>query len=254
MKARCFLILTVFFLSGCATVYNPATGRREFIMIPTDQEVAMGKNIHQQITQEMGLSRDAYKLGKLRGIGERLAKVSDRQDFKYNFFLVDKKDLNAFTVPGGNIYFFNGLFDKLQGDDEVASVLAHEIGHCAARHTIKKFQAALGYDLLSSLIFGSVPMGEGVQTAAGIAAGTAMNLAMSAYGRKDEYEADRLGIKYMYLAGYSPDGMIKVLKLLKQESQDRGAPLILRTHPFLEDRIKAVEEEIKVAPLKYGPE
>src|SRR3989338_678338 len=219
MKARCFLILTVFFLSGCVTVYNPATGRREFIMIPTDQEVAMGKNIHQQITQEMGLSRDAYKLGKLRGIGDPLAKVSDRQDFKYNFFLVDKKDLNAFTVPGGNIYFFNGLFDKWQGDDEVASVLAHEIGHCAARHTIKKFQAAMGYDLIGSLVLNQIAKGEQARNIASLSSNTVMSLVFSAYGRKDEYQADLLGLKYMDLAGYDLDAMPQTLEVLEKESK-----------------------------------
>src|SRR3990167_1010266 len=228
------------FLQGCTTMYNPATGREEFIMISTPSEVAMGKSVHESIIRKYKLSRDPAQIDRVRRIGERAAKVSDRQDYEYHFYLIEEDEMNAFTTPGGNIYVYTGLLEKLKNDDQVASVLAHEIGHCAARHTVKKFQAALGYDLISSLIFGSVPMGEGVQTAAGIAAGTAMNLAMSAYGRKDEYEADRLGIKYMYLAGYSPDGMIKALKLLKQESQDRGAPLILRTHPFFEDRIKAV--------------
>ncbi|HOW35720.1 MAG TPA: M48 family metallopeptidase [Candidatus Omnitrophota bacterium] len=240
------------FVAGCATLYNPATGRKEFIIIPTDYEVSMGKNIHSQIISEYGISPRQADAQKLTRIGQRLAKVSDRQDYEYHFYLVDKKDINAFTTPGGNIYFFTGLLDKLKTDDEIAAVLAHEVGHCAARHTIKKYQAALGYNLIGALVFSQVNMGDTAKGTAALAANVAMELAMSAYSRQDEYAADRLGVKYMYLAGYDLNGMIETLEVLDKESSGVNAPLILRTHPYVPDRIKAVREEIKQAPIKYG--
>ena len=151
-----------FILDGCATLgeYNPATGRSELIFIPTDTEVDMGKSIHQQVVSQYGISNDVAQTERVRRIGKSLAKVSDRQDYEYHFYLLNSKEINAFTVPGGNVYFFKGLLDKLDSDDEVAAVLAHEIGHCAARHTIKKYQAALGYNLIGSLIFSQVHMGK----------------------------------------------------------------------------------------------
>ena len=146
--------------------------------------------------------------------------------------------MNAFTIPGGRIYIFTGLVDKLDSDDEIAGVLAHEIGHCAARHTVKKFQAGL----IGGMILGQI--GAGGQTQQ-IATNTMMRLVFSAYGRKDEHEADRLGIKYMRLAGYDLDGMIKTLEILKKESKGSVTPVILRTHPHLDDRIISVKRQIE---------
>lgn len=251
-----FFVFAIFplILGGCATLgqYNPATGRSEFIFIPTDTEVDMGKSIHEEIVKQYGLSGDTAQTERIRRIGNKLAKISDRQDYQYHFYLLNSKDINAFTTPGGNIYFFTGLLNALKSDEEIAAVLAHEIGHCSARHTIKKYQAALGYNLIGSLVFSQVQMGDAAKQTLSLASNTAVQLAMSAYGRQDEYQADRLGIKYMYLAGYDLNGMIKTLQALEKESKGQRPPLILSTHPYAEDRIQAAEEEIKLAPSKYN--
>ncbi len=238
-------IFTVILTNGCATTYNAATGRREIIIIPTNEEVTMGEDIHRKLLTEFHLSQDKNKVGRLKRIGARVSQVSDRQDFEYHFFLVEKDELNAFTVPGGNIYMFTGLFDKLKTDDEIAGVLAHEVGHCAARHTIKKFQAAVSYSLIGSIILNTLQMEEQLQRIATLSTDVLMNLVFSAYGRRDEFEADRLGIKYLDLAGYNVNGMLEVLDVLKQESKGPRMPLILQTHPYVEDRIEAVKKEIE---------
>jgi predicted Zn-dependent protease len=235
------LLLTSF--TGCAT-YNAATGRSEFIFVNTDAEVNMGKSFDTQLNKEYTFSTDQAKVDRLNRIGSKLALVSDRQDYTYHFKLVAKDELNAFTVPGGYIYFFEGLYDRLSGDDEIAAVLAHEIGHCAARHTIKKFQAALGYDFVARVVLGAIT-NETARQLASVGGGVVAKVALSAYGRQDEYEADRLGIKYMRLAGYDLDAMIRTFQVLKTNSKGPEPPTILRTHPHLDDRIKAVEEEIR---------
>ena len=234
-----------FYLSGCTT-FNPATGRNEFIIIPTSDEVEMGQAIHAELLKENQLSTDARILERVERLGRSLAAVSDRQDYEYHFFVIEKDELNAFTTPGGNIYFFTGLLKRLDSDEEVAAVLAHEIGHCAARHTVKKFQAALGYNLIGSIIFSQIEMGEGAQQIASMSSGTLMNIIFSAYGRRDEFEADRLGVKYMRLAKYDLEGMIKTLKVLEKESEGKEIPSVVRTHPYVTDRIKAVEKEIEM--------
>ena len=244
------LLSMVFFVTGCTT-YNVATGRREFIIIPTADEVAMGQNIHYDLTRRYEFVTDGPELERVRTIGQKLALISDRQDFQYNFYVIDEDELNAFTVPGGNIYVYSGLLKKLSRDDQIAAVLAHEIGHCAARHTVKKFQAALGYNLIGSLVLGQLEPGAGQQIAAQ-STGMVMNVIFSAYGRQDEFEADRLGVKYMYLAGYDVQGMVETLGILKKESNGPELPLILKTHPHLDDRIKAVNEEIKTVKERYG--
>ncbi len=243
-----FGVLLVCSFSGCASLgtYNPATGRNEFIFISTPQEISLGDDIHQKLSDEFILSGQTKEAERVRRIGQRLALVSDRQDYQYRFFLIKKDELNAFTTPGGNIYIFSGLMDKLTTDDQVASVLAHEIGHCAARHTVKKYQAALGYNLVGSIVLGQVG-GESAREIASMSSNVVMNLVFSAYGRQDEYEADRLGVKYLRLAEYDPKASVTTLEVLQRESNDPGGPAVLRSHPHLPDRIKAVKKEIQLA-------
>ncbi|MCH7590548.1 M48 family metalloprotease [PVC group bacterium] len=233
-------------MTGCASLgtYNPATGRNEFIFISTPEEISLGNSIHRQLTKQFRISNQTAADERIHRIGRHLAQVSDRRDYQYHFFLVEKDEMNAFTIPGGRIYIFSGLIDKLTSDDQIASVLAHEIGHCAARHTVKKFQAALGYNLISSIVLRKI--GGGAQQIASMSSNMIMNIVFSAYGRQDEYEADRLGIKYLHLAGYDPKASIETLEILQREPKGDGAPLVLRSHPYLSDRIDAVKEEIRL--------
>ena len=244
-----FVILSLFFLYsavGCASLgtYNPATGRKEFIFISTPEEVSLGNSLHQQLSQQYKFSDHGKDYERINRIGQRVARISHRQDYKYQFFLIEKDELNAFTTPGGRIYIFSGLINKLTSDDQIASVLAHEIGHCAARHTVKKFQAAMGYNLIGSIILGQV--GEGAKQIASMSSNMVMGIVFSAYGRQDEYEADRLGIKYLYQAGYDPNATISTLQTLQRESKGVGAPTVLRSHPHIPDRIEAAKKEIQL--------
>ena len=245
-------ILLALTLSGCAGLmtYNPATGRNEFIAISTSSEVAMGKEIHSQLSRQYKLSTDQTRLERVNRIGQRLARISDRQDFAYHFYLIEKDEMNAFTTPGGNIYFYSGLLNKLSSDDEIAAVLAHEIGHCAAKHTVKKYQAAMGYDLIGNILFSAIGVDDQVRQVATMGTNQLMNLVFSAYGRQDEFQADQLGLKYMNLAGYKLEAMIETFEVLKKESKGPRVPLILRSHPYLDDRISMVRQEI--ARIKGG--
>jgi len=205
----------------------------------------MGRDIHGQLQQEFKFSNDPRKLERLNRIGRRLTQVSDRQDLEYRFYLIEKDELNAFTTPGGNIYMFSGLLDRMASDDQIAGVLSHEIGHTTARHTVKKFQAAVGYNIVGSILLSQLELENQAQQVLTQGTDVVMNLIFSAYGRKDEYEADRLGVKYMYYARYNMQGMIEILELLERESKGPNVPVIIRTHPYLKDRIVKVKEEIQ---------
>ncbi|MDP8212449.1 MAG: M48 family metalloprotease [Candidatus Zapsychrus exili] len=250
---RIFIInlIVIFLFSGCTTFYNPATGKKEFIAISTYEEVKMGEDIHNKLKKKFKFSKDKEKLDKLQKIGERVVLVSDRQDYKYNFFLVNNDELNAFTTPGGNIYVNTGIIDKLTTDDQIASVIAHEVAHCAARHTVKKFQVSLGYDFVGDFIFNNVQMSNMTKQVASLGADFVVNIIFSAYSRKDEYEADKIGIKYLYLSGYNPSAIVEVLDILLKESKGFRGFLVLRSHPYLEDRIKVARSEMKVVKSRY---
>lgn len=249
------VVIVCMIFSGCANfgTYNPATDRREFIFVNAQAEDAMGRDTHNKILQEYKLSSDKNKIVRLNKIGQQVALVSDRQDYSYKFFLIDKEELNAFTTPGGNIYIYSGLFDKLD-NNQLASVLAHEIGHCAAKHTVKKFQAATGYSFASlagKIILSSLKVDSSIASIASKSSSAVMNLVFSAYSRQDEYQADKLAVKYTYLSGFDVKGNVESLELLKKESNSPNTLLVLRSHPYLEDRIKNVNKEIEGIKSQY---
>ncbi len=246
----CAMGMIVIGSSGCASLgtFNPATGRNELLLISTYQEVALGQEVHQTLSEQYQLSTDSAKNARLQRLGQQMASVSDRQDYQYTFFLVDEDQLNAFTTPGGRIYVFTGLMDRLT-DEQLASVLAHEIGHCAAKHTAKKYQSALGYNLIGSLVLGQIASDSARQLAS-ISSGAIMQLVSSSYSRRDEYEADRLAVKYMQRAGYDPKAVIGAFEVLKANSGGSQIPLILRSHPYLDDRITAVKQQIATGSVQ----
>lgn len=252
LKVFPFYILILLGLSvgGCAT-FNAATGRNEMILVSTSSELAMGDQIHRELSLKNKIIIDTPAAQRLDRIGKKLERVSDRQDFAYHFYLIDAPEVNAFTIPGGHIYFYTGLLEKLPTDDQVAAVLAHEIGHVAAKHTIKKFQASLGYGVARNVMVKILSIkAPGIENIASLGSDGLMKLAMSSYGRQDEHEADALGIKYLYLSGYDLNAMIQVFHVL-EDADTSQVPLIFRTHPFPKDRIKSVMQDIEEVKSKY---
>ena len=232
-----FILIISFTLSGCATVYNPATEQQEFIFVTTPVEVSIGKMLQPKIAMQFKISNDEEKNNRIAKIGEKLAKVSDRKDLVYHFKVIDDEDMNAFTTPGGYVYINSGLIEKAT-DDELACVIGHEIGHVAARHIAKKLQAQIGYDILLNIATRSGGAQE-LQKAASLS----YNLIMLGYSREDELQADRLGVKYAYKAGYDPFAMITFLEKLKEAKGKEIGIVFLRTHPYTSQRIKMLKAE-----------
>ena len=240
MKKILFLTLTIaiFTFLGCATVYNPATGKNELVFIDTQQEIAIGKNAVQSIEREYRLSDDAALNNKVKVQGEMIAGVADRKDLDYIFKVVKNKEVNAFSLPGGFVYVNTGLL-KYANDGELACVIAHEVGHIAARHGAKRLEAALGYTILANIALSQAKSADLIDFSNII-----FNLITLGYSREDEFQADRLAVKYVLLAEFKPEGLISFFeKLDKIEGADVG-PLFLRSHPYRKDRIKNIKLEI----------
>lgn len=233
------LIFGVFFLSGCASIYNSATGRQEVYFIDTQAEISLGKDMAKQLSSQMQLVSDPKMQERLDKIGAKISAVSDRQDLKYSFNIVKEKEFNAFAIPGGNVYVNSGLIEAAN-DDELAAVIAHEVGHIAARHSVKRLQVALGYQLISSIALGASSQGQLSE-----AVDVVFNVVSLGYSRKDEYLADKLGIRYSKAAGFNPQGMVTFFQKLKAQSKDNGLVLVfLSSHPPIEERIKQANKEI----------
>ena len=231
----------LFILTGCSTEYNLVTKQEEKYYYSTDQEVKMGKSIDRQVTKEYKFSGDPLQLKRVQDIGAKIAAVSDRKEIDYHFQVLDDDTVNAVSLPGGYVYVNTGLLDKISNDDELACILAHEVGHIVARHSIKKLQALQSYSLLRLLVAVSPVSGD-----VGNAADTAFTQFLLGYGREDELLADQLGARYARLAGYDPRGMITFLNKL-QDINRRMPPTersYYKTHPYVPDRIRVVKQEL----------
>lgn len=239
-------LLIVFFLSiltGCTTVYNPATGRQETLLYDTEDEVRLGNSLDNELRKKLKLSDEFLTKTRLERIGNKIAHASDRQDLTYYFRAVEDKDLNAFAIPGGFVYVNSGLMDNAT-DDELACVLGHEIGHVAARHSIKRMQVMLPLQLLIA-----IGVGLSGQKQAGQLADEIIYLGGLHYSRQDETLADKLAVRYSKRASFNPYGMVTFLEKLKVEAQKQGpdfTPVILRSHPGVDERIRDVKKEIEL--------
>ena len=234
-----FFVLAGFLLSGCATEYNLGTRQEEWFYYSTDKEINIGKSIAKEVEKKYKFVDDPLVVNRIEDIGRRVAAVSDRKDVDYHFYALNDEEVNAVAVPGGFVYVFKGLIDKVQSDDELACVIAHEVGHVVARHSIKKLQALMGYSLLRILLAqaGSGELSTG--------ADVAFDQMLLAYSREDELLADKLGTRYAELAGFNPYAMVTFLERLREIDKYKIKPLsYAKTHPYIPDRIRVVKQEL----------
>ncbi|MFA5117533.1 MAG: Maf family nucleotide pyrophosphatase [Candidatus Omnitrophota bacterium] len=228
-------------LCGCTTEYNIVTGQQETYYYSTDKEVQMGAALSKELEKEYKLVDDPLVQQRVSDLGGKIAAVCDRKDIDYHFKVVNEDEVNAVSLPGGYVYVFKGLMDKVSDDAELAGVLAHEVGHIVARHSIKKLQGVMSYDffrILVAVVPGSGPVGA--------TADVAFTQLFLGYAREDELLADQLGARYIKRAGFDPHNMITFLKKLQEVNQRKPlAPInYFKTHPYVPDRIRVVKQEI----------
>lgn len=232
---------------GCvSTHYNLATQHQEMTITSTDKEVEMGRALARKVESALTVTPDTAMQERVRTIGERLVAVCDRQEIVYSFEVVDDPSVNAFSLPGGYIFVHTGLLKVTANDDELAAVLAHEIGHITARHAVKRYESGLGAMAAQA----AAAVTSGGAGAGGV--GLALQAAQLAYSREDELTSDRLAVKYMQAAGFNPAATLSFLKTLQKEHRKelhylpRGIirPQYALTHPFVPERIRAVKEAL----------
>jgi predicted Zn-dependent protease len=233
---------------GCTT--NPATGESSFTgLMSESQEQSIGRENHPKILQEFGGAYpDQQVQSYITSLGTLLARASDRPDQHFTFTVLDSPIVNAFAVPGGYIYITRGLLALANNEAEVSGVLAHEIGHIAARHSAERYSKGV---LLSipAVLLGVV---TGSQEVANLA-GSAGAVYLQSYSRDQEYQADLLGVRYLSRTNYDPYGMASFLGQLeaddKLDAQLSGNPNlgdqnnIMASHPRTADRIQRAIQE-----------
>lgn len=199
------------------------------------QEVELGKQINQQLISSQIQVSDNRQLNRyVDRIGQRLVPNSDRADIPYTFQVVDDDSINAFATMGGFVYIHTGLMAAAENEAELASVVAHEIGHIVERHAVEQMkERAIAQGVLSAT-------GLDESNAVQIGVELAVNRPNS---RKDELEADAKGLATLTKAGYAPIGMITFMEKLLQ--QGGSPPSFLSTHPATSDRIEALQAQIQ---------
>lgn len=203
-------------------------------MVGKNQEVEIGREASKEVEKEYPVDKDPELNARVNQIGQTLASYADRQDIKYTFKVLDVKDVNAFSLPGGWVYVNKGLIDQTKGNtDELAGVIAHEIGHVSARHHAEM----MGREVYAEILIGTLTKGRTQQFA-----GLFANIQMLQWSKDQEYEADKLGIKFMYRSQqyYNPQGLIDFFNTLLKIQPEHPSKFeqIFRTHPVTTQRIK----------------
>jgi predicted Zn-dependent protease len=253
MNSRRLLVALIVALLGggyyyCNTQVNPVTGEKQHVALSPSDEVALGLQSAPEMAREFGgLYPDREALTYVKTIGQKVVSGSDAKSSPYPFdfhLLADAQTVNAFALPGGQVFLTAGLFRRLGSEAQLAGVLAHEIGHVVHRHSAEHLAKQQFTQILvgAAAVAGSDDPSAGRQTAA-IAAmvGDVVNLKFS---RTDELEADAYGVRALGQASYDPRALLRVMGILQGAGDGSSRPDFLSTHPDPGDRLERIQAEI----------
>ncbi len=232
------------------TQENPLTGEKQQVGLSPQEEVAMGIQSAPRMAQEYGgLYPDKEVQNQVKTVGNKLVMAFSREfesrgvevPYRFDFHVLnDTRTVNAFALPGGQVFITAGLLGRLKTEDQLAGVLGHEIGHVVHRHSAEQIAQSDFYQGLA-----------GAATAASGDMGTAQvanyvaQVRLMKFGRDDELESDEFGVKNMIGAGYDPKALIDVMKILEEASGGRRQEEFNSTHPSPENRIERIRQHIE---------
>ena len=219
---------------------NPYTGKKQAISLSPDQEIAIGLQSAPGMAQQHGgLHPNAEYQALVDNVGNKLVNnsIAKQTPYKYEFHLLaDENTINAFALPGGQIFITQALFGKLENVDQLAGVLGHEIGHVLGKHSNERITNANFWKTLA--------MGGSAIDMGGVAQQYGQGQLLK-NGRGDELESDELGVQFMIDAGYNPEEMIGVMEILKAAAGPNRVPEFQSSHPDPENRIEKIKEAIR---------
>jgi len=227
------------------TQYNEITGEKQRVGLTIAEEGQLGlASAQKMIPQYGGLYPDEEARAFVKQVGEKLVKASPslQKNYQYNFHLLaDPNTINAFALPGGQVFITMALFSKLENEDQLAGVLGHEIGHVVARHGAER----IAKQELTQGITGAAVIAAGDYSTAS-AARMIANVINMKYGRGQELQSDNLGVRFMIRAGYNPEEMKGVMRILKAAAGGgKRQAEFMSTHPSPENRMQKIEEAIE---------
>ena len=251
----CLLALLVMVSNGCTTV--PVTGRSQFNVMSSGQEMQLGLTSFDELKKQTPVSNDSAAKSLIEKVGRRIAAVAskDMPDAQWEFVVFESKEANAFCLPGGKVGVYTGILPITKDEAGLATVLGHEIAHAVARHGGERMSEALALQTGGKLVGATVSNADPRwQSAAQIAYGVTSKVGLELpHNRKQESEADEIGLTYMARAGYDPEAAVQFWQRFGAYNQQQGAstPAFLRTHPTDDARVKHLQELMPKAKAEF---
>ena len=262
-----FFALLLSLLSGCGTSSTvPITGRKQRLLVSNEQILSLSAQQYQQYLKESKLSTNAANSAMVKRVGQRLAdavvlylrqhgRSNEVSQYKWEFNLVQNKQVNAFCMPGGKIIVYEGILPVTKDEASLAIVLGHEIAHAVAKHSAERISNAYKQQIGLNVI-GSVAQGVGVNSGivqlSTAVLGVGAQAWSSGFSRKQESEADRMGLVFAAMAGYNPEVAVAFWQRMSQATGG-GSNSIFSDHPTDATRIKQIRGWLPEARRYYKP-
>lgn len=249
------IVALVSMLSYCSMKEtNPITGEKQYVALSPKQEIALGLQALPELERKYGgIEGDSRSEAIVDKVGLHLVNstAASTSPYKFDFHVLnDRNTINAFALPGGQIFITSALLSKLKTEGQLAGVLGHEIGHVIARHGSEHMaKQKLTNGLTGAAVMATYDPNNPNSRASGAIAQMVGQMVNMKFGRNDELESDQLGLKFMAESGYNPNSMIGVMEILAAESKRGNTPEFFSTHPNPENRISKIKTYInKVYP------
>lgn len=230
--------------------YNPITEENQYVAITPEQEIALGLQAAPEMAREYGgLDPEPSQQAYVDNVCEKLIQNSNAKNTDWPFechLLADDQTINAFALPGGQVFITSALFNELETEGQLAGVLAHEIGHVVARHSAQQIaKAQLTQGLTGAVVVASYDPQDPNSRSAAYMAQIVGQIVNMKYGRDDELQSDRLGVEFMSEAGYDPRALLRVMEILAASTEGARPPEFFSTHPNPDNRIARIQEAIQ---------
>ena len=235
----------------CNTQENEFTGESQHVDMSVEQEIALGLQAAPQMAEQYGgLHPDQEAAQEVKAIGQKLVQNTKVGSTPYQFdfyLLADEQTVNAFALPGGQVFITAGLLKQLSSEAQLAGVLAHEIGHVVARHSAEQLaKAKLTQGLTGAAAIATYDPENPASQGGAVVAAMVGKLVNMRYGREDELESDRLAVQLTGASGYDPRAMIEVMHILEKAGGGAGGgPEFMQTHPNPGNRVAEIERAIQ---------
>jgi len=234
-------------LSGAAA----APARADMFTPSEKDQIRLGNQAAAEVMRKYRVVNDS-RAARVEDVGRRLVDAlppKDRGPWDYRFHLIDSKEINAFALPGGNVFMFTGLYNRLKTEDELAAVMGHELTHVRKEHWAHMAGAQAKRQAGLAVILGLSHAGSAWQNVASLAD----SMLTLRYSRKDEDQADAGGLQDMVTAGYNPEGMLGLFQILQESAGGGGGPSFLQDHPLTSTRIQHTRDRINQLPERDFP-